>query len=391
MVAQYSAGRGALLLALGYFGCSGDDLIVPAPPLDNSVRLQEIASGLDMPVFLTSPPGDHTRLFVVEQGGRIRIVRNGALLTTPFLDISAKVSNGGEQGLLGLAFHPDYAANGRFIVNYTDGAGDTRVSVYRVSSNPEVADPASEQVILAIDQPFSNHNGGMVVFGPDGKLYIGTGDGGSGGDPQNHGQNRNSLLGKLLRVTVDGNGAMTVPADNPFVGQAGIRPEIWSYGLRNPWRFSFDRQTGDLYIGDVGQNQREEIDVSTQAAQFGKGLNYGWRTMEGNSCFSPSIGCARTGLVLPVLEYTHNDGCSVAGGYVYRGSALTALAGTYFYADYCGGWVRSFRLAAGQVTDQFDWTSLWPGGQVLSFGEDGAGELYLLTSAGKVHKIVPAP
>jgi hypothetical protein len=268
-----------------------------------------MAIGLESPLFLTSPPGDLNRQFVVEKTGKIRIIRNEALVPTPFLDLSAKVSNGSEQGLLGLAFHPQYAANGLFVVNYTNTSGDTRVSLFRTSADPDRADAASEQVMLAVDQPFSNHNGGMVAFGPDGKLYIGMGDGGSGGDPQNNGQSRGTLLGKLLRLEVSATGQVSVPADNPFVGQSGIRPEIWSWGLRNPWRFSFDRSTGDLYIGDVGQNAREEINVSTDVAQFGRGRNYGWNIMEGMACFGGS-SCDRNGLTLPVLDYGHGEGCS---------------------------------------------------------------------------------
>jgi glucose/arabinose dehydrogenase len=386
MAAQMIPGCGLVpMLFFAACGSSG-----PPGPGDSepALSLREIATGLDFPLFLTTAPGDQTRLFVVEKPGRIRVIRNGTLVTQPFLDVSAKVSNGGEQGLLGLAFHPEYAANGRFVVYYTDTSGDTRVSVFRVTANPEVADPASEQVILTVNQPFSNHNGGMVVFGPLGKLYIGLGDGGSGGDPQGNGQNRNALLGKILRLDVNSTGQASVPADNPFVGQAGARPEIWSYGLRNPWRFSFDRATGDLYIADVGQNAREEIDASTSTSQFGRGLNYGWNTMEGTACYSPAAGCNRSGLTLPVLDYDHGQGCSVTGGYVYRGDAVPTLRGTYFYADYCNGWVRSFRLQGGAVTAQIDWTALRPGGQITSFGEDAKGEIYVMISGGKVFQIV---
>jgi glucose/arabinose dehydrogenase len=357
-------------------------------PNPAGVGLQEVASGLAFPLFLTSPPGDNARLFVVEKTGRIRIVRNGSLLSTPFLDVSAKVSNGSEQGLLGLAFHPGYATNGRFVINYTDGSGDTRISIFQVSANPDVANPASEQVILTVDQPYANHNGGMVAFGPDGKLYIGMGDGGSGGDPQGNGQNRNALLGKILRVEVSATGQLSVPSDNPFVGQSGIRPEIWSYGVRNPWRFSFDRQTRDFYMADVGQNAREEINLSTSATQFGRGLNYGWNRMEGTACYSPSSGCNQSGLTLPVLDYSHSDGCSVTGGYVYRGQDVPALSGLYFYADYCEGWVRSFRWNGNAAADQREWAALKPGGQISSFGEDARGELYVMTSGGKVFRFV---
>jgi glucose/arabinose dehydrogenase len=350
-------------------------------------RLVEIASGLNMPLFLTAPPGDQLRQFVVEKPGRIRIIKNGVLLPQPFLDLVGSVSTGGEQGLLGLAFHPEYSSNGRFVVNYTNPAGDTRVSVFRVSTDPDRADASSEAVILAVDQPFANHNGGMLAFGPDGKLYIGLGDGGSAGDPQGHGQNRNSLLGKILRLTVDGTGQASVPPDNPFTGQPGTRPEIWSFGLRNPWRFSFDRTTGDLYIGDVGQGAREEVNVSTSQDQFGKGVNYGWNIMEGNGCVDG--GCNQSGLTLPALEYFHSDGCSVTGGYVYRGPE-TSYSGHYFYGDYCGGWIRSFRYA-GSATDLRDWTTLDTNSQLLSFGEDAGGRLYALTSSGRVYRIDPVP
>jgi glucose/arabinose dehydrogenase len=381
MVVRMIAGCWLWLLA----ACGGNPTEPPAAT--DSVRLVQVATGLDFPLFLTAPPGDNARLFIVEKTGKIRIVKSGSVLSTPFLDLSARVSDADEQGLLGLAFHPQYAVNGRFVVDYTDPNGDTHVSAFRVSANPDVADPASEQVLLAIDQPFDNHNGGMVVFGPDGKLYIGMGDGGSAGDPQGNGQNKGVLLGKILRVDVSGAGVLSVPADNPFVGQAGARPEIWSYGLRNPWRFSFDRAQGDLYIADVGQNAREEVDVATSAAQFGKGLNFGWNVMEGVACYSPSSGCPRSGLTLPVLDYDHSNGCSITGGYVYRGSAAPGLRGLYFYSDYCSGWVRSFRLQGTAAADQRDWPALRPGGQVTSFGEDAQGELYIMIQSGKVFRI----
>ncbi len=377
-------------MALFSATCSDPAAPGPGDPSVPALSLVLVAQGLDAPLYVTAPPGDTQRIFIVEQSGRIRILRNGTLLPTPFLDLSGRISSGGERGLLGLAFHPQYAANRRFVVYYTNPSGDTRVSVFQASSNPDLADAASEQVILAVTQPFANHNGGMVVFGPDGKLYIGLGDGGSGGDPQGNGQNRNVLLGKILRLDVNGSGQASVPADNPFAGQSGRRPEIWSYGLRNPWRFSFDRTLGDLYIGDVGQSAREEIDVSTEAAQLGRGLNYGWNTMEGTACYSPSTGCVRTGLTLPVLDYDHGAGCSVTGGYVYRGAAIPPLRGTYFYGDYCQGWVRSFRLSGTGVTLPTDWASLRPGGQITSFGEDAQGEIYIVIQSGKVLRIVTA-
>jgi glucose/arabinose dehydrogenase len=342
-----------------------------------TLRLQTVASGFASPVYLTSPPGD-ARLFVVEQPGRIRIIRNGQVLSRPFLDITARVGSGGERGLLGLAFHPDYASNGFFFVNFTDRNGDTRVERFRVSANPDSADAATARLIIGQAQPFANHNGGEIMFGPDGRLYIGLGDGGSGGDPQNNGQNRNTLLGKILRIDVNGAEPYVIPPDNPFAGQASARGEIWAWGLRNPWRFAFDRVAGMMYIADVGQNAYEEINVAP-AAQGG--LNYGWRIMEARHCYDAG-SCNMGGLTQPVLEYGHGDGCSVTGGFVYRGTRMPDVVGHYFYSDYCSGWVRSFRWANGNVTQQRDWAL--DAGSVLSFGEDAGGELYLLTAAGTV-------
>lgn len=376
----------ALLLVLSLLACT--DSVAPPdgagePP---ELRLVSVASGLTGPVHLTAPPGDG-RLFVVEQPGRIRIIEDGALRTEPFLDLTATVGSGGERGMLGLAFHPDYASNGFFFVDYTDRNGDTRVERYRVSADRSRADPASAKLILTVQQPFANHNGGLVVFGPDGMLYIGLGDGGSGGDPLGHGQNRATLLGSLLRIDPDGGDPYGIPADNPFVGQAGARAEIWAYGLRNPWRFSFDREAGILYVADVGQNRLEEINAVASTAA---GLNYAWNVMEGSQCYSGS-GCNTTGLTLPVLEYDHGEGCSVTGGMVYRGAVIPALRGHYFYADYCRGWVRSFRLENGAARDEREWP-FGNVGQILSFGEDAAGELYVLVTAagqGSVYRIAP--
>jgi len=357
---------------------------------DLPLALEPVATGLEFPIGLAVPPGD-PRLFIVEKGGRIRIIENGTLGST-FLDLRGRVSTGGEQGLLGLAFDPGYATNGRFVVNYTNADGDTRISAYHVSSDPDVADPASESVLLAVDQPFDNHNGGQLAFGPDGNLYIGLGDGGSAGDPNGNGQNLSTLLGKLLRVNLNGAHPYGIPSDNPFAATAGptTRGEIWSFGLRNPWRFSFDRATADLYVGDVGEGNYEEIDVSPAASGAGKGLNFGWNRMEGTHCYPPGStdSCDRTGLTLPVLDYDHSNGCSVTGGYVYRGSAIPELDGTYFYGDYCGGWVRSFRFSGGQATELRAWPPLSPGGSVTSFGQDAAGELYVLTGEGGVYRIV---
>lgn len=377
-----------VLLLAGWMtqsACSGDGGPTP-PPVELDLALEPVAAGFAFPLYLTAPAGD-TRLFVVEKGGLVRIVKDGAILGAPFLDVSALVSNGGEQGLLGLAFDPQYASNGRFFVSYTNRAGDNVLASYQVSSDADRADAASAAIRLTVEQPYDNHNGGHIAFGPDGYLYMGIGDGGSGGDPDGHGQSRNDLLGSLLRLDVSGATGYSVPADNPFVGTAGARGELWDWGLRNPWRFSFDRSTGDLYIGDVGQSEREEVDVSTAATGGGKGLNYGWSIMEGTRCYNAG-SCDMTGLTLPVLDYTHSDGCSVTGGFVYRGAAIPALAGTYFYSDYCGGWVRSFRYSGGMATETGTWDALAPGGNVPSFGEDGAGELYVLSSSGGVYRIV---
>jgi len=342
---------------------------------------------LDEPVDLKHAGDGSGRLFVIEQPGRIRIVENGELLPDPFLDIEPLVnSRGNEQGLLGLAFHPDYAANGLFFVNYTDVNGDTVVARYAVSADdPSRADPASAKIILQVDQPFPNHNGGDLVFGPDGYLYIGLGDGGSGGDPQGNGQNLNALLGKMLRIDVNHGDPYAIPPDNPFAGRAGARPEIWAYGLRNPWRYSFDRATGDLYIADVGQNAYEEVDF--QPADSRGGENYGWNKYEG---FHAYDGGATDGLTMPVAEYAHAvGGCSVTGGYVYRGPSLPALNGVYLYSDYCSGQVWAlYRTASG-----------WENVALLnafflisSFGEDEVGELYLLDhGGGAVYQLVAAP
>jgi glucose/arabinose dehydrogenase len=351
--------------------------------------LELVSAGFTFPVYLTAPPTDSTRLFVVEKTGRIRIVRNDTLLATPFLDLASLVSGRSEQGLLSMAFHPQYAANRSFYVDYTDTQGNSRIVRYqRSAANPDLADPTSATLILTVAQPYANHNGGLIAFGPDGKLYVGLGDGGSGGDPENRAQNLDSLLGKLLRIDVDAGSPYAIPADNPFVGTANARGEIWAYGLRNPWRFSFDRTTGDLYIGDVGQGAREEVDV--HPAGSAAGLNYGWNVMEGTICYNAAT-CSTAGLTLPVLDYPHTGGaCSITGGYVYRGARLPILAGRYLYADYCAGWVRSLTFAGGQATDLMDWSAdLAPGGSVTSFGEDAAGELYILTQGGAIYRIVP--
>lgn len=353
----------------------------PPRPSPSSVRLQlrQVATGLTRPLFVDAPAGD-SRVFIVEQPGRIRILSGGTLLPEPFLDISDLVSSGGERGLLGLAFHPDYAANGRFYVDYTDLAGDTRIGEYRVGADPARAERAGGRVIITVDQPAANHNGGMLAFGPDGYLYIGLGDGGGGGDPYRNGQQPGTLLGSILRIDVDGGTPYAVPPDNPFVAGGGA-PEVWTFGLRNPWRFSFDGRR--LYIGDVGQGSWEEIDVLATG-----GVNLGWSIMEGTHCYNPASGCDRSGLVLPVLEYGHGEGCSVTGGYVYRGSAIPELDGHYFYGDFCSGWVRSFRYAGDGIADRWDWSAdLGTIPSLTSFGTDGAGELYVTSATGTVYRI----
>ena len=347
-----------------------------------SLTVELVASGVPSPVLATAPDGDLDRVFIVEQNGRIRVVRNGTLLATSFLNVASISSCCSERGLLGLAFHPDFANNGRFFINYTNNSGSTVVAEYGVSGNPllnDVANSAAVQTIITISQPFSNHNGGMIAFGHDGMLYVGTGDGGSGNDPGNRAQNGNNLLGKMLRFDVDIPSPF-IPASNPFVGNGSVRDEIWAIGLRNPWRFSFDRLTGDMWIADVGQNAREEIHF--EAAGDG-GNNYGWRCMEGFNCTGLS-GCTCNGgaLTLPVQDYSHAGGrCSITGGYVYRGAAIPSLQGEYFYADYCSSNIWSRNIATGTITD---WTSALSGpiGTISGFGEDAAGNIYICNHNG---------
>jgi glucose/arabinose dehydrogenase len=346
-----------------------------------------ITDGLTGTVYLTHAGDD--RLFVVEKQGRIRIIQDGALLPEPFLDISERVdSDASERGLLSLAFHPDYAAgNGSFFVNYTDNNGDTVISRFQVTADANVADAASETMLLTIPQPFPNHNGGQVKFGPDGYLYVGMGDGGAAADPQGNGQNPQTLLGAMLRLDVNGSSAdanYAVPADNPFVNSEG-RNEIWATGVRNPWRFSFDRLTGDLFIADVGQNAWEEI--SLQPANSTGGENYGWDILEGTHCFSDD-NCDSSGTVLPIHEYRHENGrCSITGGYVYRGQQFPALTGNYFFGDYCTG-----EIWALTPTAEDSWSAqflLDTNSQIASFGEDVNGEIYVVDLGGGVYQIQP--
>ena len=376
------------LCGLALLTCAGTPTSIPLPPEGTgSLRLELVASGFSSPVYLSTPPRDTARLFVVEQGGQIRIIQHGVSLPTPFLDITGRVASGGERGLLSVAFHPNYATNGFLYVNYTDLHGDTRVERYTVSvADSNLADSTTHKLMLFVPQPYANHNGGLVMFGPDGLLYIGMGDGGSAGDPQDRAQHRDSLLGKLLRIDVDHGDPYAIPPSNPFATSGGA-PEVWALGLRNPWRFAFDSPSGLLYTADVGQNAWEEVDV--EPANQG-GLNYGWRIMEGDHCFNPDP-CTATGLVPPAVEYGHANGCSIIGGFVYRGSRAPSVVGQYFYSDYCAGWIRSFVYANGAVTGQTRWSLNVSLGNVLSFGEDSAGELYVLSGGGSVYRITPAP
>lgn len=353
-----------------------------------NVELVEYASGFNDPVAIRNA-GDN-RLFIVEQTGVIKIIdSNGNTLSTPFIDITNIVNSGAsEQGLLGLAFHPDYLSNGYFFVNYT-GAGDsTFISRFsRSSGNQNTADPLSELNLLAIRQPYKNHNGGDIAFGPDGYLYVGMGDGGSGGDPQNYAQNNLSMLGKMLRIDVDIASPYGIPLSNPFVGNSSYLPEIWATGLRNPWRFSFDRQTGDLWIGDVGQNSWEEI--NTQLQSSGGGENYGWRCYEAEDVYNLSLCDTSLNFQYPVHKYPNtgflND-CSVTGGYVYRGSDFPVLNGHYFYADYCSNKLWSIADSAGTTKEYFHGN--FSGNNFSSFGEDYRGELYVAgLSSGKIFRI----
>ena len=384
---------GVMLCAL-MAACNGSDEVgggdaSPPPATSNSLRLQTVTAVLSSPVFLTAPTGDVGRLFIVEQGGLIRILNSldGTPRTTPFLDVAGLIVTGGEQGLLGMAFDPNYAGNGRFYIYYTNTAGDIVIARYGVSTNPDIANAGAQAILKTIAHPTNqNHNGGMLAFGPDGCLYAGIGDGGGSGDPNGNAQNTNSLLGKILRLDPETGSACGT--DNPFANGTGGAPEVWSFGLRNPWRFSFDRSTGVLYIGDVGQDQREEVDAVV-GPNAGQGVNFGWNIMEGFACFNPPSGCNSSGLTPPILDYSHDAGaCSVTGGYVYRGTLNPAVNGSYFYADYCAGFVRSFQLQGGRPSSQNTWPLLSPGGQITSFGEDARGELYILTQTGGLSRIV---
>ena len=363
--------RGLLVTLLVGWSCFGQ-----------SLQTIQIATGLGQPTDIQSAGDGSGRLFVLDQPGVIRIVRAGSVAAQPFLDIRSKVLSGGERGLLGLTFPPDFSNKQRFYVNYTDLNGNTVVASYRVSANRDVADASSEVVLLHITQPFENHNGGQLRFGPDGYMYVGMGDGGGAGDPSGNGQSRGTMLGKMLRIDVEtAPGTVLVPADNPFVNQPGT-PTIWALGLRNPWRFSFDRATGDLWIADVGQGSYEEVNFQPQSSRGGE--NYGWNRMEGLHCFTPN--CDPTGLTLPVSEYTHDDGCSITGGFVYRGSQSPSLVGTYVFSDLCSGTIWGLKRQGSQLVRE---VLLKTGFSVTTFGEDESGEVYFTDyNTGAMYQIV---
>jgi glucose/arabinose dehydrogenase len=375
-----------LLLAIS-LPVSSQEVVI-APPDPSSVTLTEVASGFTRPLLLTNAGDGSGRLFVGEQTGVIWVIENGSRLETPFLDVSDLISpdalnlqSYSERGLLGLVFHPNYEDNGQFFINYTDRGGDTVIARYTVSpDDPNVADPNSAVTILTQEQPYPNHNGGHLAFGPDGYLYIAFGDGGSGGDPENRAQNLSTILGKILRIDVDSDDTYAAPEDNPFVGQRGAAPEIWAYGLRNPWRFSFDAATGDLYIADVGQNEYEE--VSFQPADSPGGENYGWNVYEGTHLYS---GGELDTAVMPLAEYDHSQGVSITGGYVYRGEQISELQGIYLYADWGSGtlWYLYRDEDGNWQSDTFIRNS---GHTVSSFGEDEQNELYLVDYSGTIYR-----
>jgi glucose/arabinose dehydrogenase len=360
-------------------------------PISNfGIRLDVVLSGFVHPVQVTHAGNGSGDRYVVERRGVIQRLTGNPLTASLFLDITSLVrSVGGEQGLLGLAFHPAYASNGYLYVNYTDLGGNTVIARYTASADRTRAEPLSASVILQVAQPFENHNGGLLQFGPDGYLYIGMGDGGSSGDPQGNGQNPGALLGKMLRIDVNGAPPYAIPPGNPFFGRPGYRGEIWALGLRNPWRWSFDRATGDLYIADVGQSQWEE--VNRQPASSRGGENYGWVIMEGRHCYPATVSsCNQTGITLPIAEYSHSLGCSVTGGYVYRGTAQPPMRGLYIFGDFCSGRIWSLEPqsnGAWTLTERLDSAF-----NISSFGEDEAGELYLTSfSDGTLYRVVAVP
>ena len=379
---------------------------------NTKIAVVKIADVATKAIYLTQAPNDSNRLFVVNQKGMIYIIKNNITIDNPFLDISDRVHGsltpGSEEGLLGLAFHPKYQDNGYFFVNYVNKNDSTIVSRFSVTENPDLANKDSEKILIGLPQPFGNHNGGHLTFGPkDGMLYIGVGDGGKWGDPFNHSQNLNTLFGAILRIDIDNGEPYAIPIDNPFFGQKNKKQEIFCYGLRNPWRFSFDRITNNLIIGDVGQNLWEEVNWSSW--EESKGGNFGWKIMEANHCYNPEEFCDTTGLILPVHEYPNNaaymkilmgmddkeaTGCSVTGGYVYRGSENKRFWGTYIFGDYCTGRIWSFKLRNGKPASFQNLRKLLKNNSkdmplfISSFGEDNAGELYIVDYLGAIYKFI---
>jgi glucose/arabinose dehydrogenase len=377
----------ALIVAFAGAGWSGPVEAAGFNPTTIHPALRTLGTGFDVPILATHAGDGSNRIFVVEQRGRIRLLSGGPA-GTPFLDIHTLVLCCGERGLLGLAFHPSFKTNKKFYVNYTRvGDGATVIDEYRVTTNPNVVSTSTRRQILVIAQPFENHNGGGLAFGPDGYLYIGMGDGGSGGDPQDRAQNLNSLLGKMLRIDVNGTSsgkAYRIPSTNPFVGRAGL-DEIWALGLRNPWRWSFDRLTGDLWIADVGQADWEEVDRASRSFGGGRGINYGWDDMEGRHCFEPKSGCITAGRTLPLAEYSHALGCSVTGGYVYRGLREPLLYGGYFFGDFCSG--RIWAFAANAPPEAAEVQILDTALNISSFGETEASELLVVDRNGGIYQL----
>ncbi|MBZ0303982.1 MAG: PQQ-dependent sugar dehydrogenase [Anaerolineae bacterium] len=360
----------------------------PAPDA-SQVQWTEYVTGLARPIYLTSAFDGSGRLFVLEQAGKIRLIIDGVLQDTPFLDLSGLssqdiLSGYSERGLLGLAFHPNFAENGQFFIHYSDRSGGTVIARYQVSADdPNLADPNSGEILFTHSQPYPNHNGGQIAFGPDGYLYIALGDGGSAGDPQNNAQNPSVLLGKILRIDVDNGSPYAIPDDNPInTVNPNLAPEVWAWGLRNPYRFSFDQATGNLYIADVGQNQWEEINF--QPAGSPGGQNYGWRVFEGNHPYSGEADPG--GTVAPVAEYSHSNGCSVTGGYVYRGDSLPAMQGVYLYGDWCSGNIWALYPDAQATWQNVDFMS-GTGMAISAFGQDEAGEMYVADYGGRILKL----
>lgn len=374
----------AVLLAMA---CATEENPAPAATL----RLAPVDSGYDFSIFVAAPPGDRQRLLVVERAGTILLRKDRVRQAQPFLDLTARTGGGQEYGVYSVAFHPQYAVNRYLYVYYVDNAGGSRVSRFTASPSGDAADPNSETPVLSLPQPAGAVlYGGMIAFGPDGKLYVAFGDGVPGAGPASEAQDSGSFMGKMLRIDVDAAAPYAVPPDNPYIARPGWRPEIWQLGFRNPWRWSFDRATSDLYVADVGENQLEEIDLLE--APIDGGNNFGWPFMEGDGCFEPAVGCETAGLVTPLVQYPHAaDACAVTGGYVYRGSDFPALRGTYLYSDFCGGWIRSLRLEGGAAREAYPALAAPLAGGVtdnaVSFGEDADGEVYVVYASGRIYRI----